>query len=56
MVKLKIAEALQGKSLILIPAATAGSTFNRLDMNKLIDSYKDDKDDGTNAPAAAAPP
>jgi regulator of protease activity HflC (stomatin/prohibitin superfamily) len=42
MVKLKIAEALQGKSLILIPAATAGSTLNRLDMNKLIDAFKDD--------------
>jgi len=53
MVKLKIAEALQGKSLILIPAATAGSTFNRLDMNKLIDSFKDDD---SNDKAAAATP
>jgi regulator of protease activity HflC (stomatin/prohibitin superfamily) len=53
MVKLKIAEALQGKSLILIPAATAGSTFNRLDMNKLIDSFKDDS---SNTAAAAPPP
>ena len=51
MVKLKIAEALQGKSLILIPAATAGSTFNRLDMNKLIDSFKDD----SASTAASAP-
>jgi regulator of protease activity HflC (stomatin/prohibitin superfamily) len=52
MVKLKIAEALQGKSLILIPAATPGSTFNRLDMNKLIDSFKDESGEK----AEAAPP
>jgi regulator of protease activity HflC (stomatin/prohibitin superfamily) len=42
MVKLKIAEALDGKALVLLPAATAGATFNRLDMNKLIDAFKDE--------------
>ena len=51
MVKLKIAEALQGKSLVLIPAATAGSTFNRLDMNKLIDSFKDESSEKAEAPS-----
>jgi hypothetical protein len=27
---------------VLLPAATAGATFNRLDMNKLIDAFKDE--------------
>jgi len=41
MVKLKIAEALEGKSLVLIPAGAPGATFNRLDVNKLLDVFKD---------------
>jgi regulator of protease activity HflC (stomatin/prohibitin superfamily) len=42
MVKLKIAEALEGKSIVLIPVGTAGTGFNRLDVNKLVDTFKDE--------------
>jgi regulator of protease activity HflC (stomatin/prohibitin superfamily) len=42
MVKLKIAEALDGKSIVLVPVGTAGSAFNRLDVNKLIDAFRDE--------------
>jgi regulator of protease activity HflC (stomatin/prohibitin superfamily) len=42
MVKLKIAEAISGKSIVLLPAGSAGAAFNRLDVNKLIDAFKDD--------------
>jgi regulator of protease activity HflC (stomatin/prohibitin superfamily) len=42
MVKLKIAEALEGKSIVLVPVGTAGTGFNKLDVNKLIDSFKDE--------------
>ena len=60
MVKLKIAESLEGKSIVLVPAATAGSTFNRLDMNKLIDAFKDEGAQAAEAtaqtPAGSASP
>lgn len=49
MVKLKVAEALEGKSIVLVPAGTAGAAFNRLDVNKLVDAFKDEP-----APASAA--
>jgi regulator of protease activity HflC (stomatin/prohibitin superfamily) len=52
MVKLKIAEALAGKSLVLIPAGTPGATFNRLDMNKLVDSFKEEASTESSPPAA----
>jgi regulator of protease activity HflC (stomatin/prohibitin superfamily) len=42
MVKLKIAEALEGKAILLVPSGTPGSGFNKLDVNKLIDAYKDE--------------
>jgi len=40
MVKLKIAEALAGKPIVMIPGGAAGSTLNRLDLNKLIETVK----------------
>jgi regulator of protease activity HflC (stomatin/prohibitin superfamily) len=54
MVKLKVAEALEGKSIVLIPAGQPGTSFNRLDVNKMIDAYKDEEP--APASAAAAPP
>ena len=42
MVKLKVAEALDGKSILLVPGGGAGSGFNKMDINKLIDAFKDD--------------
>jgi regulator of protease activity HflC (stomatin/prohibitin superfamily) len=42
MVKLKIAEALDGKSIVLVPGGTNGSAFNKMDVNKLIDTFKDE--------------
>jgi hypothetical protein len=50
MVKLKVAEALEGKSIVLVPSGQAGAAFNRLDVNKLVDAFKDE------APAASSPP
>jgi regulator of protease activity HflC (stomatin/prohibitin superfamily) len=38
MVKLRIAEALAGKSVILVPGGANGVGLNKLDVNKLIDS------------------
>jgi len=42
MVKLKIAEALAGKQIILVPSGASGSAFNKMDVNKLIDTFKDE--------------
>jgi regulator of protease activity HflC (stomatin/prohibitin superfamily) len=42
MVKLKIAEALAGKTIVLVPGGTGGAAFNKMDVNKLIDTFKDD--------------
>jgi len=53
MVKLKVAEAIEGKSIVLIPAGQAGASFNRMDVNKMIDAFKDEPPP---APAATAPP
>jgi regulator of protease activity HflC (stomatin/prohibitin superfamily) len=50
MVKLKIAEALAGKPIVMIPSGAAGSTLNRLDLNRLIETIKSEP-----AAAAAAP-
>jgi regulator of protease activity HflC (stomatin/prohibitin superfamily) len=47
MVKLKIAEALGGKTILLVPGGAGGAAFNKMDVNKLIDTFKDDP-----APAA----
>jgi len=52
MVKLKVAEALEGKSIVLVPSGQAGAAFNRMDVNKLVDAFKDEE---PAAPAAAAP-
>jgi regulator of protease activity HflC (stomatin/prohibitin superfamily) len=41
MVKLKVAEALDGKAIVLVPSGQAGAAFNRLDVNKLVDAFKD---------------
>ena len=49
MVKLKVAEALEGKAIVLVPSGQAGAAFNRLDVNKLVDAFKDE-------PAPAAEP
>jgi regulator of protease activity HflC (stomatin/prohibitin superfamily) len=49
MVKLKIAEALNGKAIVLVPSGASGNGFNKMDVNKLIDAYKDE------APAAGNP-
>ena len=40
MVKLKVAEALEGKSIVLIPAGQPGTSFNRMDVNKMSDAVK----------------
>lgn len=40
MVKLKIAEAMAGKPIVMVPSGTAGTSFNRLDLNKLIETVK----------------
>ncbi len=39
MVKLRIAEALQGKRLILLPVSQSGMDLKTLDMNKLLETY-----------------
>jgi regulator of protease activity HflC (stomatin/prohibitin superfamily) len=38
MVKLKVAEALEGKAIVLIPSGGTGVGLNKLDVNKLIES------------------
>jgi regulator of protease activity HflC (stomatin/prohibitin superfamily) len=38
MVKLQVAEALAGKSVVLVPAGASGVGINRLDLNKLVES------------------
>ena len=38
MVKLRVAEALQGKSIVLIPGGQSGVGLHKLDVNRLIDS------------------
>jgi regulator of protease activity HflC (stomatin/prohibitin superfamily) len=50
MVKLKVAEALEGKSIVLIPSGQPGASFNRMDVNKMIDTFKDEPP----APASSA--
>jgi regulator of protease activity HflC (stomatin/prohibitin superfamily) len=57
MVKLRIAEALEGKSIVLVPVGTAGSAFNKMDVNKLVDSFMEEKEQSAAAatPAPAAP-
>ena len=37
-VKLKIADALQGKRIVVLPSGEGGASINRLDINKLIDN------------------
>ena len=50
MVKLRIADALAGKPVVLIPSGRTGIGLNKLDVNKLIESTvmqtetKDDAD------------
>jgi regulator of protease activity HflC (stomatin/prohibitin superfamily) len=55
MVKLKIAEALEGKSIVLVPVGTAGSAFNKLDVNKLVDTFTEEAQPAPAAPAATPP-
>ena len=57
MVKLRIAEALEGKAIVLVPSGQAGAAFNRLDVNKLVDAFKDDESakPAPAEPAAAEP-
>lgn len=55
MVKLKIAEALEGKAILLVPSGTPGSAFNKLDVNKLIDAYKDEAPPPPAGSSPAAP-
>jgi regulator of protease activity HflC (stomatin/prohibitin superfamily) len=43
MVKLKVAEAIDGKSIVLVPSGQAGAAFNRLDVNKLVDAFKEEE-------------
>jgi len=40
MVKLKIAEAMAGKPIVMVPSGIAGTSLNRLDLNKLIEMVK----------------
>jgi hypothetical protein len=39
MVKLRIAEALQGKDIIFVPSGKGGASIQKLDINQLISSY-----------------
>jgi regulator of protease activity HflC (stomatin/prohibitin superfamily) len=43
MVKLKVAEALGGKAIVLVPGGASGNGFNKMDVNKLIDAFKDEQ-------------
>ena len=52
MVKLKIAEALDGKTILLVPSGASGAAFNKMDVNKLIDTFKDEPEPAP-APDAA---
>jgi regulator of protease activity HflC (stomatin/prohibitin superfamily) len=45
MVKLKIAEALDGKPIVLVPGGASGAGFNKMDVNKLIDAFKEEPAD-----------
>jgi regulator of protease activity HflC (stomatin/prohibitin superfamily) len=45
MVKLRVAEALDGKAIVLVPGGASGTGFNKMDVNKLIDAFKDEKDE-----------
>jgi regulator of protease activity HflC (stomatin/prohibitin superfamily) len=56
MVKLKIAEAMAGKSIVLIPVGTAGSSFNRLDVNKLVDAFQEEQTTAPPGNPPASPP
>ena len=38
MVKLKVAEALEGKSIVLVPGGASGVGLNKLDVNRLVES------------------
>jgi len=57
MVKMKIAEAIDGKSIVLVPVGTAGSAFNKLDVNKLVDAFTEEQSPPapTSAPAKTEP-
>ncbi|HXI57554.1 MAG TPA: SPFH domain-containing protein [Polyangia bacterium] len=56
MVKLKVAEALDGKAILMVPGGTAGAGFTKMDINKLIDAYKDEVAPAEATPAPAATP
>jgi len=56
MVKLKVAEAIEGKSIVLVPAGQAGTSFNRMDVNKMIDAFKDDVAPSPAASGSASAP
>jgi len=51
MVKLKIAESLAGKRIVMIPASAAGSSFNRLDLNRLIETVKTEAAEPASSPS-----
>jgi regulator of protease activity HflC (stomatin/prohibitin superfamily) len=53
MVKLKVAEAIEGKSIVLVPSGQAGAAFNRLDINKLVDAFHDEPPDSAITPTPA---
>jgi len=50
MVKLKIADALDGKAIVMVPGGAGGSGFNKMDVNKLIDAFKDQPAEKDGAP------
>src|SRR5204863_9664185 len=56
MVKLKVAEAIEGKSIVLVPGGQAGASFNRLDVNKMIDAFKDEPPGPRLLPQGRRPP
>jgi len=51
MVKLRIAEALDGKQIVLVPGGASGVGLNKLDVNRLVESAAAQE---ATAPAAAA--
>jgi regulator of protease activity HflC (stomatin/prohibitin superfamily) len=52
MVKLRIAEALDGKSIVLVPGGASGVGLNKLDVNKLVETTAAQEATAPSAPEA----
>jgi hypothetical protein len=56
MVKLRVAEALEGKSIVLVPGGQSGVGLNKLDVNKLVESAAVQAETSDVSSDAAPPP